>query len=504
MEFCRAAAKAAKRVVPWLIEAISHPAEIIRISAGFLYFRKGSAMKKLFISDFTLRKYIQDGRDDLLFREKTAIAACIDNIGADQIELPPVKKEKEDRIVYRTIASMVTAQIAIPAGYSEREIDLAWECIKNAEKPCLQVMLPVAAAQMEYTFRAKEASMLKSIAELVSFAASRCKTVEFAALDATRADPDFLLKACLTAQENGATCLTICDDTGASLPNELAQIVTRVKSACPLPLFISLTDHIGMAQACAYAAVAAGADGVKTSMIGSDTLSTERFASMIQARGEYIGVCTGLNITELHRDISQTLRHTGREASAVSTGEHSAADIFLDAESTLSDVCDAAKALGYSLSDEDNGNVYKALKQVCERKSSLGTKEFEALIASHAMQAPSTYHLGSYSATCTNMGVAMAQVTLRRDEEILMGVATGDGPVDAVFRAIEQSIGYHYELDDFQIQSVTEGKEALGSTLVRLRNNGKLYAGNGLSTDIVGSSIRAYINALNKIVFEEN
>jgi len=85
----------------------------------------------------------------------------------------------------------------------------------------------------------------------------------------------------------------------------------------------------------------------------------------------------------------------------------------------------------------------------------------------------------------------------------LHGVSMGDGPIDSVFRAIEQCVGYHYELDDFQIQAVTEGKEALDSALVKLRNNGKLYAGNGSSTDIVAASIRAYINALNKIVFEE-
>ena len=84
-----------------------------------------------------------------------------------------------------------------------------------------------------------------------------------------------------------------------------------------------------------------------------------------------------------------------------------------------------------------------------------------------------------------------------------MGTAVGDGPIDAAFRAIEQSIGFHYELDSFKIQAVTEGKEALGSALVRLRNGGKVYPGNGLSTDIVGASIYAYTNALNKIAAEE-
>ena len=97
----------------------------------------------------------------------------------------------------------------------------------------------------------------------------------------------------------------------------------------------------------------------------------------------------------------------------------------------------------------------------------------------------------------------MSQVTLSCNGETLCGVSMGDGPIDSAFRAIEQCIGHHYELDDFQVQSVTEGKEALVSALVRLRSNGKLYAGNGTSADIVAASIRAYINALNKIVFEE-
>ena len=103
-----------------------------------------------------------------------------------------------------------------------------------------------------------------------------------------------------------------------------------------------------------------------------------------------------------------------------------------------------------------------------------------------------------------NKTASLAHVTLLLDGQTVSGVSDGDGPIDASFRAIEQAVGCHYELDDFQIQAVTEGKEALGAALVKLRSNGKLYSGNGISTDIVGASIRAYLNALNKIVFEEN
>ncbi|MBR5767388.1 MAG: hypothetical protein IKX86_01745, partial [Clostridia bacterium] len=179
-------------------------------------------------------------------------------------------------------------------------------------------------------------------------------------------------------------------------------------------------------------------------------------------------------------------------------------DIMLDPTSSLSDVAMAVEKLGYSLSDDDIGKVHSAIGTITDKKGTIGATELEALIASYAMQAVSTYHLVGFNANCSNMTLSMAHIVLSRGDEKLDGVAAGDGPIDASFRAIEQIIGYHYELDDFQIRAVTEGREALGEALVRLRNGGKLYSGVGISTDIVGSSIRAYVNALNKIVAEEN
>ena len=117
---------------------------------------------------------------------------------------------------------------------------------------------------------------------------------------------------------------------------------------------------------------------------------------------------------------------------------------------------------------------------------------------------PSTFHVVSYVVNSGNIIEATANVTLEKNGEKLSGVSTGDGPIDAAFHAIEQIVGYHYELDDFQVQAVTKGREAVGSSLIRLRADGKLFSGNGVSTDVVGACIRAYINALNKIVYEEN
>lgn len=464
-------------------------------------------MRKISVCDFTLRQLTEEGKCDILFREKISIASCIDKFGADKVELAPVVRPKEDAVIYKTIATVVkNCTLAVPAGYSEESINTAWDCISSAEKPCLQIALPVATAQMEYAFRAKENTMLENISNLVSLAKKKCDNVEFVALDATRADRAFLISAVLAAKQSGAVCITVCDDAGVSFPEETAELVTAVKKECDLPLYVSISDSANMAVACAVSAIRAGADGVKTSMVGEKVLLTEKFAETVSAKSASLDFCTSLKLTEIHRDITDTVEHIMSGTSSVKAmpEQISGVDIFLDAESSLADVSKAISALGYELSDEDNGKVFKALSQVCEKKNSIGAKELEALIASNAMQVPSTYHLISYVVNCSNIGSSMAQVSFECNGEKLSGVAVGDGPVDSAFRAIEQSIGYHYELDDFQVQTVTEGKESLGSAIVMLRNKGKLYSGNGLSTDIVGASIRAYINALNKIVYEED
>ena len=165
-------------------------------------------------------------------------------------------------------------------------------------------------------------------------------------------------------------------------------------------------------------------------------------------------------------------------------------------------VCEAIVKLGYDLSEEDKTRVFEEFLRVAAKKK-VGAKDLEAIVASVALQVPATYSMISYVINNGNIISSTAQITLKKDGEETSGVSIGDGPVDAAFRAIEQIIGHHYELDDFQIQSVTEGKEAMGSALVKLRSEGKLYSGNGISTDIIGAAIRAYINAVNKIVYEE-
>lgn len=461
-------------------------------------------MRKIYVSDITLKALAEDRYVALLFREKTAIAACADSIGADAVELAPIKSVREDTIIYKTIAKNVQkAAVAIPVGFDVDGVNNAWECVKEANHPRLQIELPTSTVQMEYVYHVKGEKMLARISELVKAAKALCEDVEFSALDATRADDDFIIAAAKEAVASGATCVTVCDDAGIFMPEQIAALAAKIKAEVSVPVYVRVSDAINMAVACAVAAASAGVDGVKASMAGANVLSTGKLADAINVCGPTLGVCTELNNTKLHASIDDMLASINRDADYEDAEISDKKKILLDSTSTIAQVAQSAKVLGYDLSEIDCGNVHKALMQVCEKKDSLGYKELDALIASTAMQAPSTYHLENYTTTSSNATGAMTQITLKCNGDIIRGVSVGEGPIDSAFRAIEQCVGYHYELDDFQVQSVTEGKEALGSAVVRLRSNGRLFSGNGTSTDIVAASIRAYVNALNKIVYEE-
>ncbi len=472
---------------------------------AYIFTMKGDfKMRTINVTDITLKKISEDREISLLFREKSAIANCADALGADAVELPAVKSLREDMIIYKTIAQNVqNAALVIPVGFNKEDISSVWECIKDAKHPRLQIELPVSTIGMEYTYHVKQSAMLEKIAELITEAKKYCDDVEFSALDATRADADFLISAVKEAEKNGARIVTVCDDAGVSTPGQIAELVGKVKKAVSVPVYVQVSDRIAMGVASAFAAISEGADGIKCAMAGKDALLTGEFSDAVSVCSAQIDAKTKLNTTKIHASIDDMLSNINHETYEDGKEVSAKKKILLDSDSSVAQVAQAAEVLGYELSDSDIGNVHKALMQVCEKKGAVGAKEFEALIASSAMQAPSTYHFETYTTTSSNVASSMSQVTLKCNGEIICGVSNGDGPIDSAFRAIEQCIGHHYELDDFQVQSVTEGKEALGSALVRLRNNGKLYSGNGTSTDIVAASIRAYINALNKIVFEE-
>ena len=460
-------------------------------------------MRNIVTSDITLRIAAEEKKETLSFREKLAIVKSMDASGIDRIELGAMDGTKADAVVSRTIAeTAVNAAVAIDAGQTPDEIAAAWDVISAAKKPVLQIVVAGSTVQMEYIYHVKAPQMIEKITELVTAAKALCPEVELVIRDATRAEEGFAAKCAATAVSAGATAVTLCDDSGAFFPEDYDALIASVKGACAVPVYVEVSDALNMAAACAVSAIRAGADGIKAACGADKYLSIDVFADIYRAKGEAMGIACALDITAIHKTMADVALADMTDDETEIAAEGGAA--LLDAASTSEDVTAAVKSLGYELSAEDNGRVYEEFCRVAEKKGSIGSRELEAIVASAAMQVPSTYHLVNYVVNSGNIITATANVTLERDGEKFSGVSIGDGPIDAAFHAIEQIIGHHYELDDFQVQAITKGREAVGSSLIRLRANGKLYSGNGISTDIIGACIRAYMNALNKIIYEEN
>ena len=457
-------------------------------------------MKQIKIADATLCRE----NSHFSFKEKIEIARQLEKLGVDIIEFPEIINAKADILLIKTISSFVkNSVISVAAGIGADSVDNAIASLSSAKMPQLRIELPVSPVGMEYTCHKKPDKILAHIENAIAKAKATISNIEFCAVDATRAEADFLKAAITTAINAGATSVSVCDSAANMLPDDFATFAKSIADECSVPVGVKCDNKNGLAIAQAILAVKQGVDFVKTAVDGT-TVPLDVFADMIKNCGNDYAFAANIKTTELHRIVKQirwvTSNSQNVTAAAIKTNEESA--VQLDKNDDINAVSAAAAKLGYDLSEEDKAKVYEEFLRVAEKKN-VGLKELEAIIASVALQVPATYSLVNYVINTGNIIPASAQITITKGDEQLQGICIGDGPIDAAFLAVEQIIGHHYELDDFQIQSVTEGKEAMGSALVKLRAGGKLYSGNGISTDIISASIRAYINAVNKIVYEE-
>ncbi len=445
------------------------------------------------------------------FKEKIEICRQLDRLRVDVIELPAVENPKTDVLLGRTVSSFVGESIlSVGAGMTAESLGLAIQSVAVAKRPRIRVEVPVSPVGMEYTAHKKPPKLLEWVSETVAAARAAVADVEFCALDATRAEFAFLVSVLKAAHEAGATALSVADSTGEMMPDAFAAFVSDTMDAVDHPVGVLCDDRNALGAAASVLAAHAGADCVKTQVAdrSADTaaVSLEALCSIIKNCGSRYGFAANARLTEAHRVIRQIARITegkGMDRSAVINATAAEDSFALDANDDKAAVAAAVQKLGYDLSDEDMEAVYTEFLRVASKKR-VGAKELEAMVSGVAMQVTPTYTLVSYMVTGSggNDLSSSAQLVLEKNGERLRGICMGDGPIDAAFLALEQITGTHFELDDFQIQAVTEGKEAMGSALVKLRADGRLFAGNGISTDIIAASIRAYISALNKIVFE--
>ena len=467
-------------------------------------------MKTIRISDVTMKQRTEE--ISLSFKEKIELAKLLDKLGISAIELEGIHNSKIDALRVKSIATAVLGSIvAVPVALNRDSVSETWNALRLAKKPRLQVCAPVSSVQMEYLFHKKPDAMLEAISDTVAACKTFCADVEFVADDATRSDGAFLNQAIAAAVKAGASTITLCDTAGSMLPDEFSAFLQRVYEENPVleqvSLGVSCSNELSMADSCVIAALRSGAVEVKAAACPVNTASLASVARVISARGDSFGAGTSVHVAQLSRIVSQItwMCQTGRSKnSPFDNGvRDDDSDIYLTAHDDIAGVLKVVERLGYDLSEEDGMKVFEAFQNIAARKEKVSAKELDAIVASAAMQVPPTYVLDTYVITAGNTISSTAHLKLNRGDARLEGISIGDGPIDAAFLAIESITGCHYELDDFQIQAVTEGREAMGQTVVKLHSGGKLYSGRGISTDIVGASIRAYLSALNKIVYEE-
>ena len=470
-------------------------------------------MRSIRLSDVTMKNSGAQGEFSLSFREKIELSKQLDRLGVSSIECTPIINERVDSLLIKSIASAVRdSAVCVPVTFAdEASVELTWSALREAAHPRLQVCAPVSSVQMEYFCHKKPDAMVQAVADMVAKCREHCGEVEFVAEDAGRAAPDFLRSAVEAAVAAGAATVTVCDTAGVMLPDEMGAFIAGIREYVPenVTLGVRCSNGLYMADSCSVAAVRAGADEVKCAACGGETASLGRLARILHERGCAFGASTAVRTTELGRAISQiewmcTTSRSSRSPFDSGVRDTDGESVVLTEHDDIAAVMHAAQKLGYDLSEEDGTKVYDAFRAIVSAKKKVGARELDAIVASAALQVPPAYVVESYVINSGSIITATSVIKMRHNGAEVSGVGMGDGPVDASFLAIEQIAGRHYELDDFQIQAVTEGREAMGETVVRLRSSGgKIYSGRGISTDIIGASIHAYVNALNKIVYEE-
>ncbi|MBR2822212.1 MAG: hypothetical protein IKE24_00780 [Clostridia bacterium] len=466
-------------------------------------------MDRIYIADRTLK---QAGRQMALsFREKIELSRLLDRLEPDVIELAPLENRRADSLLVKSIASAVRhAALAVPVKLNADSVAETWNALKEAAHPRLQVSVPVSSVQMEYLSHMKPAALSALALDTVRECRKYTEDVEFIAEDASRGEESFMLPLIQGAMDAGAKVITFQEAAGAMLPEEMRDflkgIISGLERKEDVRFGIDCSDAMNLADACAVATILSGIRELKTAVYPLDCASLPHVVGILATRGEKLGVFCQTRREELRR-VTGLVENLCRAGSGGAKGFESAGlagdEVGLTAHDSRDSVIRAMDRLGYILSPEDQEKVYQAFLSVSEKKGAVSLKELDALIAAEALQVPPAYTVTQYVINSGNGIGAFAHMKLDKGGEALEGLASGDGVIDAAFLALEQAIGRHFELDGFQVQAITEGQKAMGETIVHLRNEGRLYSGRGLSTDIVGASIMAYVNALNKIVFEE-
>jgi 2-isopropylmalate synthase len=498
-------------------------------------------MKKIKIFDTTLRDGEQAPGCSMQLSEKIEIAKALERLKVDVIEAGFAVISAGDFESVKTVAQSVKdCGVASLARAVKKDIDAAYEAVKVAASPRIHTFLATSPLHMKYKLRMTEDNVLETIKEAVSYAKKYLPDVEFSAEDAMRSEPAFLAKAVAAAIEAGATVINIPDTVGYAMPSEMINMLQflrqNVKNIDKAEISVHCHNDLGMAVANSLAAIEAGATQVECTMNGlgerAGNAALEEIVMAINTRKNYYDAFCGIDTTQIYRTsrliynilgimppINKAV--VGANAFAHEAGIHQHGvmanretyeimtpqsiglptnKMVLGKHSGRHAVEDRLKELGYSLTKEELDSVFESFKELCDKKKTINDNDLEALLKHQKIETEG-YKLIRFTVNSGNYVTGNAVVKLSLGDKVYEEVAIGDGPIDAAYKAIDKIIkGGKRSLENYSIHSVTEGKDALGEAIVKVKCEDEVVTGRGLSTDVIEASILAYINAVNKLI----
>ncbi len=500
-------------------------------------------MKRIKIFDTTLRDGEQSPGCSMNLSEKIEMARQLEKLGVDVIEAGFAIASPMDHKSVKTIAAAVSAcTVASLARCTKGDIDAAWDAVKEAKHPRIHVFLATSDIHMEYKLKMTREQVLQRISDMVAYAKGFCDDVEFSAEDASRSDPAFLAQCYTNAVAAGATTLNVPDTVGYSTPQEMADLITylraHVEGIEKTDISVHCHNDLGMAVANTLACIRAGATQVECTVNGigerAGNASLEEIVMAIHTRRDFYDAETGINTRQIYRSskllsnitgvpIPPSKAVVGANAFAHESGIHqhgvisnaqtyeimNSTDVgipqntmVLGKHSGKHALREKLVSMGYELSDEELESVFTRFKDLADKKKNITGSDIEALVLHRRNAAVGACELMSHVVN-TGHGVPnTSYIRLKRGEDVLEEVAIGTGPLDASFQAINRMLGLEdVRLDSFSLNAVTDGEDAVGEAVVKLEaKGGAVYTGTGLSTDIIESSIRAYVNGINKMM----
>lgn len=502
--------------------------------------------KKIIVFDTTLRDGEQSPGCSMNIKEKLEMAKQLERLNVDVIEAGFAAASPGDFSSVKEIAESIKGcTVASLARALTNDIDKAWEAIKNAENPRIHTFIATSDIHMKYKLKMEPDQVKKRAIDMVAHAKKYCSDIEFSAEDATRSDPYFLSELFEAVIKAGATTINIPDTVGYITPNEYYEFIKTIRENTPSMDKVNISVHchndLGLAVANTLAAAQAGATQFECTINGigerAGNAALEELVMVMDTRKDIYQMTSNIKTTEIMRTSSLLSRITGvnvqpnkaivgKNAFAHESGIHQHGilsnektyeimtpqsiglkknSMILGKHSGRHAFDDKIKELGYNLTKEELDKAFIKFKNIADKKKEVYDRDIDAILAKESVQVPKSYTLERFKIKSGNKITSTASVCLNKEGQEIEETAKGDGPIDAAFKAIEQIVGEELKLEDFHLQSVTEGEDALGDALVKLSNgNDNIHTGRGLSTDIVEASIYAFINAVNKMIYEES